>query len=118
MTIKSTRRPKGQREDYQFFTNDETGGTFKVLRELDQNVAGQAVVRVSLSRTGPDGKALVEDDLDAPRLTWHTHTFTDEELRDPDFDPEVRYSEVIESLVTTRENVDNGRDKLRKFLGK
>lgn len=114
--VKSIARPKGQSPDYKFFKNDETGSTFKAKVAQDENIAKQPVIRVSVSQTDATGKAILAEGATEPDIVWHTHVVTQEEMRDPSFDPDARFAAIMDAVITDQENIMRSKEKLNRFF--
>lgn len=111
--------------DYQFF-KDEAGQLWKAsvgLKVARVPMLGQAdieaapselAVTVAVSPVGDDGKALREDDK--PIISdAHTHTFTNAEMQEPDFDPTERIMRVVAERIHTGKARLNGIDKIKSL---
>jgi hypothetical protein len=127
-TLEHSARPKGQREDYRFFTNPETGTKWKaliVLRDtapamVDTSAAvapSGIAVTVTVSPVDEAGKALRENDLPVVIDSW-THTFNHVEMSVPDFDPTDRIMLIVAERVRAGEGRLAGVDKIKALADK
>ena len=100
--------PAGAGEQYQFFKNVETGQLWKATIDLkvarrpqvnDLDAApSEMAVTVVVSPCDANGKVLREDE--APIIVdAHTHTFTNVEMQEPDFDPAVRIGKIVAERI-------------------
>lgn len=99
MTITIAPRPEGQRDDYLFLASE--GRTYKALHEIRNNVAGQPSLVISLAPVDEDGHALTLSNGE-PDVSWHTHTFTETELADPDFSTDARVATILREMVARK----------------
>lgn len=100
--LQHRRRPNGQRGDYMFVGNAETGTRFKVLHELRQAQNGDPVLVLSISPVNAAGKALRKAE-DVPDVKWHTRTLTEAELSDPAFSVEAVVARLLVEMVDEKE---------------
>jgi hypothetical protein len=100
--LKHEKLPPGQRDDYMFVVNEETGTRFKVLHELRAATNGDPVIALSLSPVDSKGKA-VRKTNDEPDIKWHTRTLTEVELSDPAFDAEAVIAGLLVQMVDEKD---------------
>ena len=98
-----------EKTDYQFF-KDDAGALWKAsvtLKTAREPMLGQAdveaapselAVAVTVSPVDADGKALRENDKPII-VDTHTHTFTNVEMQEPDFDPSERIMRIVAERV-------------------
>jgi hypothetical protein len=127
--LKKLPRPAGQADHYQFFENQTSGRKFKVKVEMRDgqdpttHVGGPMApvafaVAVSASPIDEEGKAL-RDRGGRPIVTeYWTHLFTPHEMSLPDFDPEKKVMELVESRIKQGEHRMDGERKLLDFVSK
>lgn len=115
--LKTTKRPAGQSDAYLFVEDTGSGARFKAARASSLAADGSPAITVSLSPVDAQGKALL-DAAGAPDVSTLTHTFTDEELRDPAFDAEARVSEMLAQLAADKQAVRSAREKVLALEGK
>lgn len=94
MRLKNIPRPEGQRADYRFIRDDDSGRTFKAMHEARVADDGSPSLTITISPTGEDGKALLNLKGE-PDVTPHNHTFTRVELEDPGFDRDARVASLL-----------------------
>lgn len=104
-------RPAGQSEEYRFYVNQDTENEFKAKQSLEENIAKQPVIKLSVSQVDEDGHALV-DEVGDPIITTHSHVFTETELSDPTFDPATVVQQIMEQVIVTAEISMDNRKKL------
>lgn len=108
--IVNAARPKGQREEYRFFKETESGQEFKSLAET--GVAGNdPVLKVSVSQVDADGNAMVDADGIAI-VAWHSHTFTPVELENPAFNAEERLAAILTTSIGAYQVAKKSREKV------
>lgn len=118
--LTGAKRPAGQSKDYQFFTNGETGQTWKAkLTKIENEEAAFAPnslhISITVSPVDEAGKAL-RDNLDRPIVTESiTHEFNELEMSSPDFDPKARIMGMIRERIKIGEARLVGIDKLREI---
>jgi hypothetical protein len=116
--IHKTVKPAGQSADYRFYKNDETTHTFKAKKELRENAEKQPVLIVTVSQTNPDGTAVIDPVTNEPIVTAHSHVVTELDLNNPDYDPEVELSRIMNTVITNKENQISNRQKLKSLIEK
>jgi hypothetical protein len=101
--------PEGQREDYLFVTDGEQ--TFKALMEQCMADGNQPALIISLAPVDAEGKALKLENGEADVIR-HSHTFTDVELGDPDFDRDARIAEILSVLAQRKRREMAAREQI------
>lgn len=101
--LKNADHPEGQREDYLFITNEETGDRFKALHELKHTDIDQPVLIISIAPVDEVGKA-IRLETESPDVTYHSHTFTEEEMSQPGFELDGRVAEILRNLVDRKQS--------------
>src|SRR5690349_8420430 len=101
--LKVITKPSGGSPDSRHYKNNDTGNTFKAKHVLDYNIAGQPVLIVTVTQTDANGQAVIDPELAAPLITSHSHTFTDAELSDPNFDAAARLDAIMSSAIDVKE---------------
>ncbi len=104
-------RPSGQRDDYRFVKDNDTGRIFKALVHFEETEGYDPVVKVSIAEVDEDAHAIKRPD-GTPVLVWHSHTFTPVELEDPDFDAEHRVSAMLYTAIAADEARRLARTKI------
>jgi len=110
--LSKVERPEDQREDYFFFLNEETGQTFKAMHELRNEDQSQPVLVVSTAPVDESGKA-IRMDSGEPAIHYHSHTFTEHELRSDDFDLNKRVVEILKTMVPVQERELKSRERVK-----
>ena len=110
--LKHEQRPSGQRDDYRFFRNEDTGKAFKALHEPRLAADGTPAVWLSVAPVDPDGHAELNL-AGEPDTLAIVHTFTSAELADPQFSAEGRVATVLANLVETKERELKGRAQIK-----
>ena len=103
--------PEGYTGNYRFFLNPETNKTWKarlVRREArpalvdnDDGVelaTGEYAVTITVSPVDEAGQALLEEDCPIV-IDSHTHSFTNYEMSDADFNAEVVIHRIVEQCI-------------------
>ncbi|MBA2720570.1 MAG: hypothetical protein H0U52_15215 [Chloroflexi bacterium] len=114
--LENEARPEGQREEYRFIRNAESGRTFKVLPHFEEAPGCPPTLKLSLSEVDDSGKAIVAEEGIEPELFWHSHTFNDIELEDPDFDIESRIAAMLYAAVENHETKLKGREEVAGMI--
>lgn len=112
--LSTTPRPDGQRDDYLFIEDADTGRRFKALHVGKLNPGGDPAVTISIAPVGADGKALANA-AGEPDVTTLTHTFTEAELSDPAFDIDARVAAILTSLVERKHHELAGRSRVLRL---
>jgi hypothetical protein len=123
------KRPDGQAEHYRFFKNMDSSRHWKVKMDFREAaapavaseqelapanfalcVSASPVEDLTTGKAMRDGKgrAIVTD-------SW-THTFTEVEMKNPDFDPEARMMDIITKRVEAGEALLNADNKIKSLM--
>lgn len=126
--IKVIGKPAGyDKDDYQFFKNEETGSLWKASVELRtartsmlaqsdvETAPAELAIVVTVSPIDEAGKVLREGELPII-LDSHTHTFTHTELSEENFDPTARILTIIAERIDAGEARLSGQDKIRDLV--
>lgn len=130
MKLTKVKRPAGQAEHYRFFRNDDTRRHWKIRMDYREAAAPAGTdasealapsnfalaISASPVEDMTTGKA-VRDAQDRPIVTdvW-THTFTEHEMKLPDFDPEARMMALIEKRIEAGEARLGAENKIASLL--
>lgn len=112
MKLKNLPRPADQSTDYRFFKNETTGHDFKAKHVLSSNMLNQPTLSITLTESDAGGKAIPNADGNIHVYT-HNHIFTQAELADPTFDPELRLGQVLATAITEKEKDITARAALK-----
>lgn len=107
-------RPAGQRVEYRFFKDTDTSRTFKAMAQFEEILGAAPVMKLSISEVDAAGTA-IKDEAGEAIVFWHSHTFTEVELKDPTFNAEARSAAMLTAAIGNQEVVRAGREKLQSL---